>query len=509
MMASILASMKLVFSLTGMLYILGGSIAGLVLGAIPGLGGGMLTIILLPLTYKMDPGLALALLMSVYIGSTSGGCIGSILLGIPGTPSSLVTCWDGYEFTKKGDPVRALSAAVVCNALGTIPGLALAMIISPVISRWAVKLGPWEYFGMCFLAIAMVIGLAKDDLAKGFLSMGIALVMCCIGKDPLTGMVRFTFGSMYLLNGIDMVNLLMGLFAARTIAMEYARDTKKKEASIMKVEKFRWPGKDIREHVGLLVRCFSIGAIIGFMPGIGMNSATALCYANERNMAKDKEMWGHGAIGGVMAPEIANNAVIGGAMTPMISLGIPGNGAMAYFITAMSIHGINAGPRLLQEQPVMVYTLYIAAMVAAVFILVSQMVGMPLFPKLLTTPYHFLYPAIMVIAFLGSFLQGNNVFYVFLALFACLLGLFMGYFKIPLMPFMMTYILGKMLESNLRRAFNYGEHGLLDFFTRPLSCALILISVGFILWNLFGDKIKAKFSKKSKLEVRDVEEGEI
>lgn len=493
MWENILASMQLVFSPVGFFYILGGSLAGLILGAIPGLGGGMLTVVVLPMTYKMDPGLALALLMGIYIGSTSGGCIGSILLGIPGTSSSVVTCWDGYEFTKQGDPVRALSAAVVSNAIGTIPGLILAMVLVPVISQWAVKLGPWEYFSMCFMAIAMVIGLAKDDLIKGFLSMGIALILSCMGTDPMGGVTRFTFGNIYLLGGFDMVNLLMGLFAARTIAMEFAKDTKKKEAAMIKVDKFRWPGKDIAEHVGLIIRCFAIGAVIGFMPGIGMGSACALCYANERNLAKDKEKWGHGAIGGVMAPEIANNAVIGGAMTPMISLGIPGNGAMAYFITAMSIHGINAGPRLITQQPVMVYTLYIAAMLSAVFILISEIVGMPLFPKLLTTPYHFLYPVIIVVAFLGSFLQNNNVFFVLVAMVACLLGLFMGYFKIPVMPFMMTFILSDLLETNLRRAFNYGDNGLLDFFTRPLSCVLLIASVAFIIWNLFGDKIKAKF----------------
>lgn len=490
MFADIMTAVQTAFSPTGMLYIVFGSVAGMILGAIPGLGGGMLTIVLLPLTYKMDPGLALGLLMAIYMGSMSGGCIGSILLGIPGTSSSIPTCWDGYEFTKKGDPVRALSAAVVSNFIGTLPGLIFAMLLCPIITKWAVKLGPWEYFSLCFCAIALVIALSKEDMVKGFLSMGIALVLGCVGTDPVGGVTRFTFGNMYLLSGVNIVNLLMGLFAARTILMEYARDTKKKEAVTIKVDKFRWPAKDLKDHIPLIGRCFGLGAIMGFMPGLGADTASVLAYANEKNMAKDKDMWGKGAIGGVMAPEVANNAVIGGAMTPMISLGIPGNGAMAYFITAMSIHGINAGPQLMMQHPDVVYTLYITAMLAAVFVLISQMIGMPLFPKLLTTPYHFLYPLIIVIAFLGAYLTSNNTFSVLVALGACLLGLFMGFFKIPIMPFMMTFILGSLLETNLRRAFNYGDHGLWDFFTRPVSCILLIVAFACIFWNIFGDKIK-------------------
>ena len=496
MAETMISAFKNVASPVGLIYILLGGVAGMVLGAIPGLGGGMLTVVLLPLTYKMDPGLALGLLMAIYIGSTSGSCIGSILLGIPGTSSSIPTCWDGYEFTKKGDPVRALSAAVISNFIGTMPSLILAMLLCPVIAKWAVKLGPWEYFSLCFCAITLVIALSKDDLVKGFISMGLALLLGCVGTDPVGGVTRFTFGNMYLLNGMNMVNLLMGLFAARIILMEYAKDTKKKEAVNIKVDRFRWPSKDIKEHLPLICRCFGLGAVIGFMPGLGAATASVLAYANEKNVAKDKDQWGKGAIGGVMAPEVANNAVIGGAMTPMIALGIPGNGAMAYFITAMSIHGINAGPQLLLQNTKVVYTLYIAAMLATIVVLIAQMAGMPLFPKMLTTPYHFLYPIIIVVAFLGAYLTSNNVFSVLVALFACLLGVFMGFFKIPVMPFMMTYILGSLLETNLRRAFNYGEHGLLDFFTRPVSCILLIVAMISIIWNLFGDRIKEGLRKK-------------
>ena len=317
MLDNLLLAFQSVATPTGLLYILLGGAAGMILGAIPGLGGGMLTVVLLPVTYKMEPGLALALLMSIYIGSTSGGCIGSILLGIPGTGASIPTCWDGYQFTRKGDPVRALSTAVFCNFIGTLPSLILAVILCPFIANWAVKLGPWEYFSLCFCAVTLVIALSKDDIVKGFISMGLALLMCCLGTDPVGGTQRFTFGNMYMLNGIDMVNLLMGLFAARNILMEYARDTKKKESVSIKVDRFRWPMKDIKEHLPLIFRCFSLGAIIGFMPGLGANTASVLAYSSEKNIAEKKMKkdptaeggikWGEGNIGGVMAPEVANN----------------------------------------------------------------------------------------------------------------------------------------------------------------------------------------------------------
>ncbi len=486
MYEAILSTLQMLTTPTGLFYIISGSILGVVLGAVPGLGGGTATILILPMTYRMNPGLALALFMGLYIGSTSGGCIGSILLGIPGTNSSIVTCWDGYEFTKKGDPVRPLSAALVCNFIGTVPSLILAMILCPYLSKWAVKLGPWEYFGLCYCAIAMVIGLSKGNLAKGIAACGLGILAACVGSAPLCGTMRFTFDSMYLISGLNIVNLMMGMFAGRTMLMEYAKGTKSSEASNIRVRGFRFPGRDLADNTGNIIRSFIMGAFIGFLPGLGATTSTVLAYANEKNLAKNKEEWGHGAIGGVIAPETANNAGIGGAMIPMIALGIPGNGVMTLFMTAMTVHGIEAGPMLLKNHPEIVYMLYTSAIVSAIIILVFEVVGMPLFPALLKCPYHFLYPAIIIICILGSYISGGSLFSVGVALGTCALGVFFGYFGIPQMPFILSFILCGLLEKNFRSGVNMASNGLAAFFVKPFSCLFILLGTFALFWNMVG-----------------------
>lgn len=496
MYEAIINTLQLLATPTGILYIVAGSILGVVLGAIPGLSGGTATILILPMTYRMEPSLALALFMGLYVGSTSGGCIGSILLGIPGTSSSIVTTWDGYEFTKKGDPVRPLSAAVICNFIGTVPSLILAMILCPYLSKWAVKLGPWEYFALCYCAIAMVIGLAKGNIVKGLASCGLGLLAACVGSAPLCGTMRFTFDSMYLISGLNIVNLMMGMFAGRTMLMEYTKGSKQSSASAIKVKGFKFPGKDLLDNIGNMVRSFVMGAFIGFLPGLGANTSTVLAYANEKNLAKNKEEWGHGAIGGVIAPETANNAGIGGAMIPMIALGIPGNGVMTIFMTAMTVHGIEAGPLLLKNNPEIVYMLYTAAIVSAVIILLFEIIGMPLFPALLKCPYHFLYPAIIIICILGSYISGGNLFSVGVALATCALGVFMEYFKVPQMPFILSFILCGLLEKNFRSGMNMASNGLWSFFTKPFACIFIVIGTGTLIWNVVGPFVKAKLAAK-------------
>lgn len=507
MAEAIMNTLQTLATPTGLLYMIGGSLIGVILGAIPGLGGGTITILLLPMTYRMDPTLALALFMAIYVGSTSGGCIGSILLGIPGTNSSIVTCWDGYPLTRKGDPVRPLSAAVVSNFIGTVPSLILAVILCLYLAQWAVKLGPWEYFALCYCAIAMVIGLSKGNVVKGLIACGLGILAACVGSAPLCGTLRFTFGSMYLISGLNIVNLMMGMFAGRTILMEYTKGSKASEAANVKVRGFKLHIKDYTQNIGNMIRSFIMGAFIGFLPGLGANTSTVLAYANEKNIAEKKhkqgkikdEDWvpyGEGNIGGVIAPETANNAGIGGAMIPMIALGIPGNGVMTIFMTAMTVHGINAGPLLLKTNPEVVYMLYTAAIIAAIIILVFEVVGMPIFPAMLKCPYHFLYPAIIIICILGSYISGGNLFSVGVALATCALGIFFSYFQIPQMPFILAFILCSLLEKNFRSGMNMATNGLMSFFTKPFSCIFIILGTVVLFSNIFMPTIQKKLEEK-------------
>ncbi|MBE7016554.1 MAG: Tat pathway signal protein [Ruminococcaceae bacterium] len=482
----------------GILFLFGGSLIGLVLGSLPGLSGGTLTVLLLPIMYKIEPVMAMALLISIYTSSTSGGCIGSILLGIPGTNSSIATVWDGYEFTKQGDPVRPLSVAVICNFIGTLPSMLIAMICCKALAEIAVKMGPWEYAGMCFCAVALVVGLTKGNMAKGLIGVGLAIVLSSMGPDPLTGMRRLTFDVKSLYGGINVIQLMLGMFAAKVIMLEYSRRDKVDAAKRIKVDRFRWPGKDLKSNLGNMFRSFFTGAFIGFLPGLGGPTSTVVAYSTERSLSKEKEKWGKGHIGGVIAPEIANNAGIGGALIPMIALGVPGDAAMVHFMAALQSQGINPGPLLMSSHPDIAYMLFVGGIICGVFVLICEIVGMPLFPKLLKIPYHYLYPAIIVVSFIGAYMVKGNMFGMIVCLGACVLGIFMEYFEIPEMPFIMTVILSSLLEKNIRQGMNFSFVGFAEFFTRPVSCIFIVVGLAMLLWHAFGGLVIKALRKKSK-----------
>lgn len=455
-----------------------GGLIGLVLGAIPGLSGALAITIILPLTFAMDSNVAIALLISIWVGSCSGGFIGSVLLGIPGTPSSVATCYDGYAMTKKGEVTRALSAGTVSNFLGTVPSIIIAMIACPIISDWAIKMGPWEYFGLGVLAITLVIGLSKGKMFKGFIAAGIGLLITQVGYSPISSTPRFTFGSYYLAGGFDMVCVLTGIFAGATILQDYAKgNTGAAGIFTGKIDRFHLPLKDLKNNVVNIIRSFAVGLGIGFLPGMGASLSNVVAYSMEKNASKHPEEFGQGCVDGIIAPEVSNNAAIGGAIIPMISLGIPGDGTTALLLGGLTIHGIEAGPLLQKNHPIFVYMIFMAAVFAAIIALVVEMGGVKLFPLLLKAPYHYLYPGILVIALTGVYTNTNNMFGIFMALVFTALGLWMSYAGIPATPFILSFVLGSTLETNFRKAISFAKGDMGTFFTRPVSCILLLIAV--------------------------------
>lgn len=492
----IVESLKQITTVTGIIYIIGGTMAGIVLGAIPGLGSSTLMVILLPIAYKIDTNLVLALFISIVIGGMSGGCIGSILMGIPGTSSSLCTVWDGYSLTKQGDPVRPLSAAITANFIGNVPSVILAVFAVRLIGTWAVKLGPWEYAALCFCAILMVVGLSKGNLAKGMLGVGLAIFMASVGEDPISAHGRFLFfGRLEFLKGFNLISVMLGLFAAKIILLEYARATKTEEQVDIKVGGFKWPGKDIRKNKWVVIRSWFLGVIVGFLPGLGGPVASGMAYSIEKMLAKDKSKWGKGEIAGVLATETANNAAIGGALIPLLSLGIPGDAANVQFIAALNVKGISVGPMFIREQPLIVYIIFIAAIISGIVAMLYQTLGMKTFPALLKIPYHYLYSMIAILTLTGAYMSTGSFFGMLVMLFSCILGVLMDIFGIPSLPFLMAFILSPILELNIRRGFNYSANGLAEFFRRPISAAFIILGLGVMLYGIVSPIIKKALKK--------------
>ena len=492
-----LDALKDLMTFEGILFIIAGSLAGVILGAIPGLGSSTLMVVILPIAYKMDPRMCMALFMSIVIGGMSGGCIGSILLGIPGTSSSLCTVWDGYEFTKQGDPVRALSAAVTVCFLGTFPSILVAIAACRAIATWAVKLGPWEYAALCYCAILMVVGLSRGNLFKGMMGVGLAMFMASIGADPITAKGRFIFGgNTSFLSGLNLISVMLGMFASKIIMLEYARQEKANQNLNIKVGRYRWPGKDLGHNFIGFIRAWILGLIIGFLPGLGGPVASIMAYSTENMLAKDKSKWGHGEIMGVISGETAKNSAIGGAIIPLIALGIPGDASCVQFISALQTKSITASPMLIRERPDVVYVIFTAALLSSIVIALYETIGMPTFPALLKIPYHYLYSLIIILALTGAYMSSQSFFGLIVALVSCVLGVLMDVFGISSLPFLMAFILSPQLELYLRRGFSGSTAGGAEFITRPISAVFIIAGTLVLLYGFISPLIKK--GKKSK-----------
>ena len=392
-----------------------------------------------------------------------------------------------------------VSTLIFCKErfLGNVPSVILAIFACGIVGRWAVKLGPWEYAALCFCAILMVVGFSKGDMIKSMIAVGLAIFLASVGEDPIDASGRFLFfGRPEFLDGFNIISVMLGLFASKIILLEYARQEKTDNPVDVKVEGFKFPKADLMKNKWLVLRAWCMGAFIGFLPGLGGPVATSMSYSMEKMMAKDKSMWGKGEIGGVLACETANNAAIGGALIPLVALGIPGDAACVQFIAALNIQGIQVGPMFMREHPDIVYMVFIGALLSGLVTLAYQTLGMKTFPALLKIPYHYLYSTVILLSFVGAYMSTNSFYGLLVAVACCALGVLMDMFKIPSLPFLMTYILSPMLELNIRRGLNYSKEGIATFFTRPISCVFIVAGILVTIYGFVAPVIKRALDAK-------------
>ena len=475
----------------------GCSVIGLVLGAIPGLSGGTAIILMLPVTFAMDARTAMCMLMAFYIGGISGSFIGAVLVGIPGSGSSVATVFDGYPMTQQGRAVEALGIGIVASFIGTFFSTIVAMFLTKPVAQLALRMGPWEYFSLCLCAIMMVVSLSKDDIPKGLFSAFLGLLFCCVGTSPLDGTVRFSFGLYQLSGGLTMVGVMMGVFAISQVLCAHAKGQKKMpDVKLGKDIKGIGVGfKDIIKHKVTIIRSWFDGLWIGFLPGMGSGLSCMVAYGQAKNASDHPENYGKGEPDGVWAPEVANNASIGGALIPLIALGIPGDAIGAYLLSAMMIQGLTPGPLIMDTNPTFVATIFVSVLLCALLILVTQFLGVRFFPYILKAPYNLLFGTILAMCFTGAYSNGNSMFALKILFLFAVIGVAFQYFKIPQTPFVLAFVLAKNLETNFRKAITYSTTGgYLEFFTRPVSLILLLVA----LWSLLSPTllpfIKAKLA---------------
>lgn len=466
-----------------------GTVVGIIFGAIPGLTAVMAIALFLPMTYGMTMGLGISILIALYIGAISGGLISAILLKIPGTPSSVATCWDGHPLAEKGQAAKALGVGIVFSFMGTVVSIVALMFIAPTLAKLALRFGPHEYFGIAVFSLTLIATLSSGSMVKGLFSGLVGFMFATVGIAPVDATVRFTFGRFELNNGFDTLTVLIGLFAITEIIKVAETVKREREGSVTAVDmsKVKGFGFSVPEFFGQtynFIRSALLGIGIGILPGIGGATSNMLAYLVAKKQDKHPERFGTGVIDGVVASETANNATIGGALIPLLTLGIPGDGVTAIMLGGFLVHGIQPGPMLFRAQADLVYTIFAALIVCSVLMLVIEFFGLRIFVRLLKVPKHILLPIIFVLCVVGAFGLSSRLFDVWTILVFGLIGYGFVKFGIPQAPFIIGFVLGPMAETNLRRGLMLSDGNFMGFITNPLSGAFLLVALLAILWPL-------------------------
>ena len=470
-MEAFLTALSIAFSLEAVLAVLVGTFVGLVFGSIPGLTFTVALALVLPITFSLQPTPAIALLLGTYIGGMTGGSVSAILLGIPGTPSAAATVLDGYPMTRQGRASLALGMAVIVSTFGGLFSLIVMMISVDLVAAIAIKFGPAEIFALVLFGFSTICGLAEKSLLRGLIAGVLGLMAMTIGLDPIDGAQRLTFGSTTMLQGINLLVAMIGLFAIPHVIEVFLnyREGNNKQIRAAGVRAELPSFKVFKEHFWLMMWCAGLGTGIGAIPGTGGPIAAFLAYDHARRFSKTPERFGKGAIEGVIAPETSNNAVTGGTMIPLLSLGIPGDPATAIVLSGLLIHGLVPGPMLFVEHPVQIYAIYVAIFLAYVAVLVIQFFGIRMFVHVLKIPAHLLAVGIIVMCGVGAFAIRNSIFDVYIMGIIGLLGYIMLRAGIPTTPVILGLVLGPTLEREYRTAMTLSEGKFDIFYTSPTA----------------------------------------
>jgi len=430
-----------------------GCIIGTMVGALPGLGPSNGVAILIPLAFSfgLDATEALILMTSVYYGAMYGGRISSILLNIPGDEPALMTTLDGYPMAKSGRAAEALVLSGVASFVGAMFATIGLMLLAPLLARVAYLFGPAEYFALYLLAFSTLGGIASNNQRKAALAACIGLAIAMIGLDNSTGMGRFTGNNLHLMDGVDFLVAIVGLFAVSEVFI-FIESHGKSSAIGVKLNKITIPTKDIIRSTGSMLRSTIIGFIAGILPGAGASLGSFLAYMSEKAIVKDNSNFGKGDPRGVAAPEAGNNAAAGGALVPMLTLGVPGSGTTAVLLALLMTLNITPGPLLFTERPDVVWGLIAALLIANIVLLILNVPMVRVFVKVLSVPPWILLPGVCMVSFVGIYSLSGSYFDLVLMIAFGLLGYFLRKLNVPTVPIILGILLGNHMEDSLRRA---------------------------------------------------------
>lgn len=481
---------------TTLLYCFIGVFLGTLIGVLPGIGALATISLLLPITYHIPPTAAIVMLAGVYYGAQYGGSTASILLNLPGTPSSAVVCLDGYPMAKQGRAGIALFMTTIASFVGSMLGILMLVLFSPAIAELGLKFGPAEYFSMMFLGLIAASTLATGSVLKGLAMVVFGLLLGTVGTDINSGVSRFDFGTPNLMDGISLVALAMAIFGISEVISTVNIKRDGKVAQKITFRSMVPTAEDAKRSVMPMLRGSGIGGFFGALPGTGASIASFMSYAVEKKVAKDPSRFGKGAIEGISAPESANNAAAQTAFVPTLSLGIPGDAVMALMLGALIIHGIQPGPLLMTQQPELFWGLIVSFGIGNIMLMILNIPLIGLWVSILKIPYRVLYPAILVFISLGVYSVNNNTFDIFLVAVLGIMGYALAVLKFEAAPLLLGFVLGPMMEEYLRRALLLSRGDMMTFIERPISAGFIAFAAVLLLWSGFASAKRAMQRKE-------------
>lgn len=473
-----------------------GCLLGTLVGILPGLGPSATIAILLPITFGMDATPAMIMMCAVYYGAMYGGSTTSILVNVPGESSSVITAIEGHQLARRGKAGTALGLSAIGSFIAGILGTIGLVAAAVPLAEFSLQFGPAEFFSLIVMGMLTIIFVGGKSIPKSLMSAVIGLGLGCVGTDIVEGKDRFTYGAAELLDGIDFVVLVMGTFGIAEVLVS-AEEFMKVEPIKVKFRELFPSLREILQCKWAILRGTLIGFIIGVLPGAGPTIASFVTYGVEKSVSKHPETFGTGVLEGIAGPESSNNAATSGAMVPMFALGIPGSGATAVMLGALILYGLKPGPMLFVENADFVWAVMASMFLGNIILIIMNLPLVPLFASLLRISYALIYPAILIICVIGAYAISTSLFDVGMMLIFGVAGYFMKRADIPPAPMLLALLLGPMMERALYQALNLSHGSMLVFITRPISGALLAISL------IMSIAVGTKAVKRARTMVKD------
>ena len=453
-----------------------GTLFGLILGVLPGLGPTTGGALILPFTITLDPLSAIVLLTAIYCAGTYGGAITAILINTPGTPAAAATCLDGYPLAQRGEAGRALGMATFGSAFGGLFSVIVLVFFAPILANIAYEFGQPEYFALAIFGLTMLASIGEGSPTKNLIAGAFGILLSTVGKDIMASIDRFTFGVNELTEGIGFIPVVVGMFAMSELLVQSNLTNQIFERIAIKAVKL--PSKeDFKYCFKTILRSSGIGSFIGVLPAEGGTVASLIGYSEARRWSKKPDEFGKGAIDGIAGAETANNAATGGAMVPTLALGIPGSATTAVILTGLIIHGLRPGPDLFKEQPEFLYGIFGAMFFANILFFIFGFFGAKIFARVTLIPNRLLWPMILTLSVCGTYSLNQSFTDVFLMLGFGVIGFVMRKFGFSVVPVIIGLILGQLVELTLRQSLVIFDGDWTMFFTRPIVVTFFILSI--------------------------------